>query len=242
MEKKRGKWWGKGWVWRVNGGKVEKMGEEVEKWGGKEGVRVRGRMGRGAQPRLSGLSGPCAPCAHIQPQQSCYPAPASVHVGNPFALHSPCAQTTAVGGLNSPPAGLVPPVYSGSLQAEYSVSARSVQDFVTEGFASGYDVDALNPSLTDLQLQGNVWEELQEDCLASDPQVANSLLDPNVTPSCLQATASSVCQTMCENQNGESAEHLEHHSSLKGPHPPAHSGGEILAGYVTTCTTSISLM
>lgn len=106
-----------------------------------------------AQPRLSGLSSPCAPYAHIQPQQSCYPAPVSAHVSSPFALHSPCTHTTAVGGLNSPPAGMVPQVYSGSPQAEYSVSTRSIQDFVTEGF-TGYDVDALNPSLTDLQLQG----------------------------------------------------------------------------------------
>lgn len=106
-----------------------------------------------AQPRVSGLSSPCAPYARVHPQQSCYPAPISAHVGSPFALHLPCTQTTAIGGLNSPPAGMVPPVYSGSLQAEYSVSTRSIQDFVMEGF-TGYDVDALDPSLTDLQLQG----------------------------------------------------------------------------------------
>lgn len=91
-------------------------------------------------------------------------------------------------------------------------------------------------------LSGNVWEELQEDCLACDPHVASNLLDHNVTPSCLQAAASSVCQTMYEDQNGESAEHLEHHSSLNGPLPPAYSGMEILDGFVTTCTTSVSLM
>lgn len=49
---------------------------------------------------------------------------------------------------------MVPPVYSGTLQAEYSVSPRSIQDLVAEGYG-GYDVDALNPSLTDLQLQGS---------------------------------------------------------------------------------------
>lgn len=108
-----------------------------------------------APPRLSGMSGPCAAYAHVQPRQSCYPAPALAHVGSTFALHSPCAQTAAVGGLSSPPVGMVPPVDSCSLQAQYGVSSRSIQDFMTEGF-TGYDVDALNPSLTDLQLQGTV--------------------------------------------------------------------------------------
>lgn len=90
-----------------------------------------------APPHPSSLSTPCAPCAHIPPQQSCYPA------SSPFAIP----------GLNSPTAGMVPPVYSGTLQAEYSISPRSIQDLVAEGYG-GYDVDALNPSLTDLQLQG----------------------------------------------------------------------------------------
>lgn len=107
-----------------------------------------------SQPRPSGLSPPCAPHAPVQPQAPCYPAPAS---GGPFALRSPCAQTAAVGGLNSPAAGMVPPGYGGTLQAEYSVSSRSIQDLVAEGYA-GYDVDALNPSLIDLQLQGRSIE------------------------------------------------------------------------------------
>lgn len=89
-------------------------------------------------------------------------------------------------------------------------------------------------------LSGNVWEELREDCLAPEPQVASSLLGQNITPSCFQGTASSACQAMCDDQNGASAEDLEHPSYLNGPHPPAYSGLEILAGYVSTCTTSIS--
>lgn len=50
-------------------------------------------------------------------------------------------------------AGKMPPVYNAALQAEYSVGPRSMQDFLLEGEA-GYDIDMLNPSLTDLQLQG----------------------------------------------------------------------------------------
>ena len=48
-------------------------------------------------------------------------------------------------------AGKMPPAYSGTPQAEYS--SRSMQDLLVEGDVS-YDIDTLNPSLTDLQLQG----------------------------------------------------------------------------------------
>lgn len=40
-----------------------------------------------------------------------------------------------------------------ALQTESSVGPRSMQDLLLEGEAS-YDVDTLNPSLIDLQLQG----------------------------------------------------------------------------------------
>lgn len=100
-------------------------------------------------------SGPSHQHQHqVHPQQPCYlsPPPAT-HPCNPFGVHSPCGQPTATGALNSPAAGKMPPDYSLAQQAEYSFDPRSVQDFLLEG-DSGYDVDTLNPSLTDLQLQG----------------------------------------------------------------------------------------
>lgn len=92
------------------------------------------------QPHLSNQSTPYTPCAHFPPQQSNYSATASAHTGS----------NLVIGGLNS---GMLPPVYNSTLQAGHSISPRSIQDFVMEGYTS-YDVDALNPSLTDLQLQG----------------------------------------------------------------------------------------
>lgn len=111
------------------------------------------------------LRPPCLPVrrpqyANFQPQPSCYHPPAAPHPStHSFALYSPCAQESAAGvppatrSLNSPTAGKMPPVYNGALQAEYSVGLRSMQDFLLEGDVS-YDIDMLNPSLTDLQLQG----------------------------------------------------------------------------------------
>lgn len=56
-------------------------------------------------------------------------------------------------------AGKMPPVYHASAQAEYGVGPRSMQDFQLEGDAT-YDIDTLNPSLTDLQLQGEGGERV----------------------------------------------------------------------------------
>ncbi|KAJ7416394.1 hypothetical protein WISP_71262 [Willisornis vidua] len=47
------------------------------------------------------------------------------------------------------------------------------------------DIDALNPSLTDFELQGNLWEELKDDSLAVDPLVliSSSPVPPQSFPS-----------------------------------------------------------
>ncbi|XP_051254158.1 forkhead box protein N1 isoform X2 [Dicentrarchus labrax] len=188
--------------------------------------------------------------SHIQPQLPSYLLPAAANPSNSFALYSPCGQPTATGGLNSPMAGKMPPVYNAALQAEYSVGPRSMQDFLLEGDAS-YDIDTLNPSLTDLQLQGNLWEELRDDSLVSDPQVTlttpsttSALQDHNIQTSSLQVTLPPVSRRKAEytDENTDIGRNLEQHGCLNGLHPVVYSGMESLAGYLTSCTTSISLM
>ncbi|XP_035796988.2 forkhead box protein N1 isoform X2 [Amphiprion ocellaris] len=192
---------------------------------------------------------------HIQPQQPCYLPDA--HPNNSFALYSPCEQQSATANLNSPMAGKMPPLYNGTLQAEYSAGPKSMQDLLLEGEAS-YDVDTLNPSLTDLQLQGNLWEELRDDSLVSESQVATTtssstsvLQDHRIQTSCLQNT--SVCQTSAmtaggrckveyEDEETGHGRNAEQPAYLNGRHPVVYSGVESLAGYLTSCTTSISLM
>ncbi|XP_008293262.1 forkhead box protein N1 [Stegastes partitus] len=199
--------------------------------------------------------------AHIQPQQPCYLPPAAALPNNSFALYSPCGQQSAAGvpsataNLNSPTAGKMPPLYNATLQAEYSVGPRTMQDLLLEGDAS-YDVDTLNPSLTDLQLQGNLWEELRDDSLVSESQVTTTtssttfvLQDHHIQTSCLQNTP--VCQTSAvtaggrckaEYEDEDTGGHVEQPGYLNGLHPVVYSGVESLAGYLTSCTTSISLM
>lgn len=92
-------------------------------------------------------------------QRSCYLPPAAPHPSNSFPLYSSCRQHSSpdipstMESLNQPMAGRMPLVHSTAMQAEYSVAPRSMQDFLLEGDTS-YDIDTLNPSLTDLQFQG----------------------------------------------------------------------------------------
>lgn len=101
----------------------------------------------------------CPQYTHTQPQPHYYLPPAAAHPSNTFALSSPCGQQPAAGfssgGLNSPMAGKMPPSYNSVMQAEYCDGPRSMQDLMLEGDTS-YDIDTLNPSLTDLQLQGMI--------------------------------------------------------------------------------------
>ncbi|XP_071061272.1 forkhead box protein N1 [Pseudochaenichthys georgianus] len=185
--------------------------------------------------------------SQFQPQQHCYRPPATAHPSNSSSLYSPCGQQPAAtflsvnGSLHSPMAGKMPPAYSGTPQAEYS--SRSMQDLLVEGDAS-YDIDTLNPSLSDLQLQGYIWEELQDDSLVPDPQVTPTTSD--VQTSCLQPTSpvgqlsegTGVAQRKAEFEDGNTDRSFDGY--LNGLHPAVYSGVESLAGYLTSCTASIS--
>ncbi|XP_029372805.1 forkhead box protein N1 isoform X2 [Echeneis naucrates] len=205
------------------------------------------------------LRTPCQPIqrpqySHIQPQQPCYMAVA--HPSNSFTLSPLCGQQPATGfpsgGLNSPTAGKMPPVYDSALQAQHSVCPRSMQDFLLDGDAS-YDIDTLSPSLTDLQLQGNMWEVLRKDSLVSDPQVTTAALSTSSTlqyshvqTSCLHdthpvsqmsdVTAVGRCKEEDVDEDPGSRPHC-----FNGLHP-VYSGKESLAAYLTSCTTAISLV
>ncbi|XP_076027471.1 forkhead box protein N1 [Genypterus blacodes] len=183
--------------------------------------------------------------SHIPPpaQHSCYFPPTAHQPSDSFSIYSPCGQQlSALGHLNSPVAAKMPPIYPSALQAEYSFSHRSAQDFLLDVDAS-YDVDTLNPSLTDLQLQGNLWEELRADSLVSDPHVVSTttvLLPPHSQTGSLQGVASgnhtsgviAIGRRKGEYEEGNvgSGRGLESHGCVNGLHPVVHSGAEYLAG------------
>eukprot|EP00063_Salmo_salar_P095229 XP_014070064.1 PREDICTED: forkhead box protein N1-like isoform X2 [Salmo salar] len=183
-----------------------------------------------------------------------YMSPTTPH---PFSFYSPCGQQPPsgippnVGTLGSPLAGQTPSSCSATIQAEYDVGPRSMQELQLEGDASN-DIDTLNPSLTDLQLHGYLWEELREDSLAPDSLVA---ISPSPSPSSSQPTlfllGSSLRSTCLVNQTSElisvglgkeEEEDEEMDGGCGGPsdlhingqYHTAYTGVESLAGYLTS--------
>ncbi|XP_073523951.1 forkhead box protein N1 [Phyllobates terribilis] len=75
--------------------------------------------------------------------------------------------TQPINPQDSPIPAHTPPLHNMKMLTEHSPT-RTMQDQLIEGELSN-DIDALNPSLTDFELQGNLWEELKDDSLALDP-------------------------------------------------------------------------
>ncbi|XP_067824000.1 forkhead box protein N1-like [Heptranchias perlo] len=78
----------------------------------------------------------------------------------------------------SPIPGQTPPIHSIPDISSQLLMAKDIQDILIEGDIST-DIDALNPSLVDFELQGNLWEELKDDSLTPDPLVSIA-----VSPQC----------------------------------------------------------
>ncbi|MBW04632.1 Forkhead box protein N1, partial [Eschrichtius robustus] len=71
---------------------------------------------------------------------------------------------------DSPLPAHTPPSHSAKLLAEPS-PARTIHETLLPDGDLGTDLDAINPSLTDFDFQGNLWEQLKDDSLALDPLV-----------------------------------------------------------------------
>nr|XP_055244655.1 forkhead box protein N1 isoform X1 [Gorilla gorilla gorilla] len=91
---------------------------------------------------------------------------------------------------DSPLPAHTPPSHSAKLLAEPS-PARTMHDTLLPDGDLGTDLDAINPSLTDFDFQGNLWEQLKDDSLALDPLVlvtssptSSSMPPPQPPPHC----------------------------------------------------------
>ncbi|XP_038139898.1 forkhead box protein N1 isoform X2 [Cyprinodon tularosa] len=180
-----------------------------------------------------------------------------IHPSNSFGLYSTCDQPPAAGipslsgCTNSAIAGKMPPAHSVGPLGEYKVGLRGMQESLQDGDTS-HDIDTLNPSLTDLQLQGNLWEELRKDSLVSDlhgPKATTftsfPLQNHHLQTSCHQAplafspsfegSAGPYCKAGYEDEDADGI-------CWNGLYPDGYLGLESLAGYLTSCTTSVSLI
>nr|XP_039332381.1 forkhead box protein N1 isoform X4 [Saimiri boliviensis boliviensis] len=165
VENKSGSSSRKGCLWALNPAKIDKMQEELQKWKRKDPIAVRKSM---AKP---GLAPP-------GPPQPLFPQPDG-HLELRAQPGTP---------KDSPLPAHTPPSHSAKLLAEPS-EART--DTLLPDGDLGTDLDAINPSLTDFDFQGNLWEQLKDDSLALDPLVlvtssptSSSMPPPQPPPHC----------------------------------------------------------
>uniref|UniRef100_A0A8C3QG84 Forkhead box N1 n=1 Tax=Cyanoderma ruficeps TaxID=181631 RepID=A0A8C3QG84_9PASS len=119
-----------------------------------------------------------------QQQPGCYTSPQGFpQIPTALMQHTPDPQSLFSAGeaqsqlrtqpsipQDSPVPAQSPPSCGMKMLPEHS-PARTVQDTLLQEGDLSNDIDALNPSLTDFDLQGNLWEELKDDSLAVDPLV-----------------------------------------------------------------------
>uniref|UniRef100_W5LEM5 Forkhead box N1 n=1 Tax=Astyanax mexicanus TaxID=7994 RepID=W5LEM5_ASTMX len=143
------------------------------------------------------------------------------------------------GNLDSPLPAHTPPSYSAALQASHS-AAGSMQELLMEAELSN-DIDTLNPSLTDLQLQGHLWEELRDDSLAPDSLV---IMDTSTSPGQISPSQAGDCVGVCGSGSGEvSTAGSETGLQLTGLYSPSFSRADSMTCLHSTSTnTPISLL
>ncbi|XP_066189769.1 forkhead box protein N1 [Sylvia atricapilla] len=149
-------------------------------------------LSSGIPQGLHGIHGP--PALHAksplpallggQQQSGCYTSPQGFpQIPTALMQHTPDPQSLFCAGeaqsqlrtqpsipQDSPVPAQSPPSCGMKMLPEHS-PARTVQDTLLQEGDLSNDIDALNPSLTDFDLQGNLWEELKDDSLAVDPLV-----------------------------------------------------------------------
>ncbi|KAJ7995764.1 hypothetical protein DPEC_G00247970 [Dallia pectoralis] len=179
----------------------------------------------------------------------------SPNTGHPLSFYSPSFQQlpsgvpSNVGTLGCPLVEQTPTTYGATLHADYGVGYRNMQELLMEGEANN-DIDTLNPSLTDMQLNGYMWEELREDSMAPD-----SLVVISPSPSSSQSTrlllGSSLRSTgpvdptpeviavrLGKERDDGDETHLGSgglsDSHIDGMYHTAYPGMESLAGYLTS--------
>ncbi|XP_053222351.1 forkhead box protein N1 [Podarcis raffonei] len=155
------------------------------------------------------------------PQTSCYGVPPQgfSQVSSTFlqpdgsqSLLPPADAQNGHQGQDSPPGGAQAPPGRGMKML--AMARAAVQEVpMAEGDLS-HDVDALNPSLTDFELQGNLWEELKDDSLASDPLVLIASSSSSSSSSSAPGPCFSTLCQMDDDNSGKFGAHgdTQHHS------------------------------
>ncbi|EMP37812.1 Forkhead box protein N1 [Chelonia mydas] len=185
----------KGCLWALNPAKIDKMQEELQKWKRKDPVAVRKSMAKPEE--LDTLIGDKAEKLRSS-TVSCNPT----GVANTQIELRAQPSTTQ----DSPLPAQTPPIHGMKMLTEHS-TARTMQDTLMQEADMSNDIDALNPSLIDFDLQGNLWEELKDDSLAVDPLVliSTSPISSQCFPSHYQMDSNSSNNLTTQNSNPHSS-------------------------------------
>uniref|UniRef100_A0A8C6SBX9 Forkhead box N1 n=1 Tax=Neogobius melanostomus TaxID=47308 RepID=A0A8C6SBX9_9GOBI len=262
VENKNGSSSRKGCLWALNPAKVDKMQEELHKWRRKDPGTVRRSMAKpedldrllGERPnrfrslahftilpdqRHSYTSSSCYGPEQLSPPSSSHLYPESLYLTH--SAPRPNHSFSLPRCLNSAPPGKMAPAYS--VAPGEGHSGRGMQDLLMEGDAC-CDIDTLNPSLTDLQLQGTMWEELNEDSVASDPQAVSSSEQSSYMSPVSQTSEGMVGQdkTHYVNNGVERLWGLDQNSLNSLNSLGQFFGVESVAGGLSSSATSVSLM
>ncbi|XP_069922119.1 forkhead box protein N4 isoform X2 [Oryctolagus cuniculus] len=183
----------KGCLWALNLARIDKMEEELHKCKRKDLAAIRRSManpeeldklisdrpescrrpGKPGEPEPPGLLRPatatmahgCLAVSQLPPQPlrtlSLQSVPLN-HQVQPQAHLAPDSPAPA----QTPPLHALPALSPGPLP--HPAVGRGPVDFINIGTDMNTEVDALDPSIVDFALQGNLWEEMKEDGFSLD--------------------------------------------------------------------------
>ncbi|KFO91497.1 Forkhead box protein N4, partial [Buceros rhinoceros silvestris] len=166
----------KGCLWALNPAKIDKMEEEMQKWKRKEALRPsHSRLLRAAR-----LEHP-APGTDRRPravrrgdtlqQEELQPQPIMTLSLQSLPLHHQL-QTQARISPDSPAPAQTPPLHTlpdmSHSPLPHHPMGRAPPDFLNVTADVNAEVDALDPSIMDFALQGNIWEEMKDDSFSLD--------------------------------------------------------------------------
>ncbi|NXE96948.1 FOXN4 protein, partial [Menura novaehollandiae] len=172
----------KGCLWALNPAKIDKMEEEMQKWKRKDLAAIHRSManpeeldklisdrpescrrpGKQAEPEVPPLGR--IPVSQLQPQ------PIMTLSLQSLPLHHQL-QTQARLAPNSPAPAQTPPLHTLPDLSHSPLPHHPLgraPDFPHVAADMSTEVDALDPSIMDFALQGNIWEEMKDDSFSLD--------------------------------------------------------------------------
>ncbi|KFZ60617.1 Forkhead box protein N4, partial [Antrostomus carolinensis] len=180
----------KGCLWALNPAKIDKMEEEMQKWKRKDLAAIHRsmanpeeldklitdrpencrRLSKQAEPEVSTLNHMAAAQGRISISQL-QPQPIMTLSLQSIPLHHQI-QTQARIAPDSPAPAQTPPLHTlpdmSHSPLPHHPMGRAPPDFLNVTADMSTEVDALDPSIMDFALQGNIWEEMKDDSFSLD--------------------------------------------------------------------------